>query len=205
MLLLSELERKCETPPVWEEVFATIIVANSISTDPQEIRGIVTLCIGTNELRSSYFGDICQDVREYENLPEFKVNPNIGVRQGLQQFFDKMPENMTLLGTNVSGWLKPMLNAANEEFGLFKGHSVDFIDLGCFATPQKVTQIHQERDMRRALPQNRYNGRAGSLNRLGELVSVDSRQFKDAIHAERRARALAEILRRNLEREIEDV
>lgn len=63
-MLLDELQRKCSQPIGWDSIFATIIVTNSISTDPEEIRGLVTMCIGNDEVRSTYFSDICQGVKE---------------------------------------------------------------------------------------------------------------------------------------------
>ena len=204
MNLVTAIEDRCEETPNWDNVFATIVVTNRISTDPGEIRGLVTLCIGTDEMRATYFADICKEVREFENLAEYQINENLSVKAGLRQFIDKWPDSVTLIGTNADGWLKPLLTAANTEYELFGERKVDFIDLGRFASVEKSSQAVPGAGLMQVLPQNKFRGRAGSLNKLAGAVDVHQDTFGDAVSAERRARTIAAVLRKHLERELED-
>lgn len=200
-MLLDELQRKCSQPIRWDSIFATIVVTNSISTDPEEIRGLVTMCIGNDELRSTYFADICQSVKEYENLPDFKINTQLSPAAGLRQFVDKMPDHVVLLGTNVDGWMKPLLKGADELYHLFDGRTVDYLDLGQVASIVRAPDVAQGDTFVSLFPQNKYRGRAGSLARLASMVELPV--LRESIGAEKRAHMISEILRKNLERELE--
>lgn len=204
MNLLAAIEEKCETPPDWDNVFATVAVTNSIATNPEEIRGLVTLSIGNNELHSTYFGEICQEVREYENLAEFKINTNVGVKQGLRQFISSWPNELVLVGTNVDGWLRPLMLEAGKTYELFGDHKITFLDLGRFASATRLDQIHPDMTMAQVLPQNKFRGRAGALGRLADAVDVHQNSFSDAVNAEKRVRTIAAVLCKHLERELEE-
>ena len=199
-MLLDELVRRCENPINWDEIFATIVVTNSISTDPGEIRGLVTMCVGNNEIASTYFGDICQAVREYENLAQFHINERLDISNGLRQFIDKLPNNLVLIGTNVEGWLKPLLTKADEEYQLFDGRTVAYVDLGQFASINKATDILQGSSLDKLLPQNKFRGRSGSLGKLASAFDLPA--LRESIGAEKRAHTIVEVLRKHLEREL---
>ena len=201
-MLLDEITRKCENPIPWDSILATIVVTNSISTNPEEIRGLVVMGVGDGRTVSTYFSDICQAVREYENLPSFRINRELDVRTGLRQFVDKLPDNLILVGTNVEGWLKPLMKGADELYHLFDGRTVTYVDLGQFFSIDKTTDVTQGPTLDKLLPQNKFRGKSGALGRLASMVDLPP--IRETINAEKRAHMIVEILRKQLERELSE-
>lgn len=185
-----------------KRTFSLIFVANDLSADPSVVRGIVTENLGTYQRRASYFSDIDQKIREYENLPEFMVDQTLSAATALRRFVVEWPMTMTVIGTNVNTWLKPMLKALDEQFELLKGREVDVVDLGAFASVDVDTQVRSGDKLSKVLPHSRFTSRSGSLANLGAKVDVYRTSYKLPVYAEVRAAMLAEATRRYLDKEI---
>jgi hypothetical protein len=203
MTLQEALDERLLSPLDLSTVFAVVFVANSLTPEADVVRGIAVENIGTEEVRSSYFSDINQNVKEYENLCDFHIRETMAASTALRQFIADWPEHVTLIGTNVETWLKPLCRSLDEEFELFKGRTYEVVDLGKFCTVTKEFQLNSNsRKLSVVLPTSRFNNKTGSLANLCAASGVYKNSFHSSVYAETRCQMLAEAVRRNLEREL---
>lgn len=186
------------------QIFAVIFVANELRPEADVVRGIATENLGTAEVRSSFFSDIDQKTREYENLCDFHIRENLAASTALRQFVAAWPAHVILVGTNVEMWLKPLCKSLDEAFELFKGRTYEVVDLGRFCTAVREPQLSSGKKLNWVLPTSRFNNKKGSLNNLCAMSNVYTTEFRNSIYAEKRCRMLAEALRRNLDRQLEE-
>lgn len=184
-------------------VYAVVFVANAIKPDADVVRGVAVENVGTRERQAVYFSDINQDVKEYENLPDFLIQGNLTAKTALDRFVVKWPINLTLVGTNVNMWLKPLVRELGEKFEFLKGRNVDIVDLGQLMTVTKPFQVRPDANLSKALPPSKFSNRSGSLNALCTGIGVYRKDYPATVYAEARAQMLAEAVRRCLDKIIE--
>ena len=204
MTLLETISTKFDGDFQLDSLYSLIFVTNEIKHEAEVVRGIVMENIGTHELRSAYFSDINQAVKEYENIADFRIQDQVNPKAALRNFIYPLPNKLTMVGSNVNMWLKPLLQSLEEYCELFKGREVDVVDLGAFATPTKTLQIHTGSLLSKVLPPSKFNSKTGSLARLCASVDVARADFEEPIYAEARARMIAETVRKNFERYLEE-
>lgn len=187
-----------------DNMFAVVVVANALEPEEDVVRGLVTVNIGTDELQESYFSDINQKTKEFENLPEFKINTELPVGTAVRQFMTPWStEHTVLFGTNTEQWLRPVFEQLDERFDIFLGRDIEVVDVGRLASVKYASGIRSGDALWKMLPTNRYQGRSGSLTNLAGMVNVFRGQFRDSIYAVVRAKMIAEAVRRFLRKELE--
>lgn len=202
--LLEKLDECYDGELSLDNMFAAVVVANALEPNADVVRGLVTVNIGTDELQESYFSDINQKTKEYENLPEFKINAELPVGTAVRQFITEWPtEHVVLFGTNTEQWLRPVFEQLDERFEIFLGRDVEIIDVGRLASVKYPSGIRFGDALWKMLPTNRYQGRAGSLANLAGMVGVFRGQFRDSIYAASRAKMIAETVKRFFNKELE--
>lgn len=185
-------------------VYSLALVTNTLEHSASVVRGITAENVVTKELSSSFFSDIDEKIKEYENLADYQINAEMSPATALRQFVQKWPQHVVLISTNTVSWLTPMLKALDEEFELFKGRTYEILELGRLATTTAEVQLKKGKRLTDIFPQSRFNTRTGSLAKLAEMVGVTRAEFVgESIYANARARMLAEAFRRFMDRQLE--
>jgi len=202
--LLEKLDECYDGELSLDNMFAAVVVANALEPEEDVVRGLVTVNIGTDELQEAYFSDINQKTKEFENLPEFKINAELPVGTAVRQFMAPWPTTHTVLfGTNTEQWLRPVFEQLDERFDIFLGRDIEIVDVGRLVSVKYASGIRSGDALWKMLPTNRYQGRSGSLANLAGMANVFRGQFRDSIYAVVRAKMIAEAVRRFLYKELE--
>jgi len=201
--MLEAIDSNFEGELNFDGVYSLALVTNTLEHSASVVRGIAAENISTKELSSSFFSDIDEKIREYENLAEYQINDALAPSTALRQFVQSWPEHVVLISTNTNSWLVPMLKALNEEFGMFKGRTYEVLDLGQVATTTSEAQLKRGKTLTDVFPVSKFNTRTGSLHKLADMVGVSRATFVDEpIYARARARMLAEAFRRFMSKEL---
>ena len=201
--MLDAIDAKFEGELSFDGVYSLALVTNTLEHSASVVRGIAAENISTKELSSSFFSDIDDKIREYENLAEHQINTTMAPSTALRQFVQKWPTHVVLVSTNANSWLIPMLKALDEEFELLKGRTYEVLDLGRVATVTLETQLKSGKQLSDIFPASKYNTRTGSLTKLADMVGVSRATFvSEPIYARARAMMLAETFRRLMDRQL---
>lgn len=201
--MLDAIDSKFEGELSFDGVYSLALVTNTLEHSASVVRGIAAENIATKELSSSFFSDIDDKIKEYENLSDHQINSTLAPATALRQFVQKWPEHVVLVSTNANSWLIPMLRELDEEFELFKGRTYEVLDLGRVASTTLETQLKKGKQLTDIFPASRFNTRTGSLSKLSDMVGVSRAMFlREPIYARARAMTIAESFRRFLDKEL---
>ena len=185
-------------------LYAVVLVANELEHDHSVIRGIVSVPVFPKEAKpeSLFFGSINRSILEHENLPEFKVQRELSPGAAMQRAVFNWPSFVTVVSTNVKGWMEPMINDIKENTSWLDGRDIHVVDLAQFVDCQEH-QVFEKPFVEEALPPCIRRGPTGSLNRLLRDLEVNTNHITDPVYAVRRARMIKEGVLKALDRELQ--
>lgn len=117
-----------------KNLISLIFVTNDFTRSVESVCGIAAYTT-TGESFCAYFGDVKDDIKKYEMLADYLINPEQTLAQALEQFVGWLRERtdethvITFTASDAFNWTREILNNIEEQFHIGDKVKYQLLDL----------------------------------------------------------------------------